>query len=164
MNRAALAAFRLKFGRFNWEERRALGEALLLLALGAVAVRLMPLKWLGRISGAGPFGRPPCDADRAEVLTWMVGWAVQRAARRSPLRAKCFEQGLAAQIMLRRRGIDSTLFYGVGVAPCIERPVRAHVWVETERFPVVGRPEPGDFALLATWPQGRRAIWAECLS
>ncbi|MEE4451360.1 lasso peptide biosynthesis B2 protein [Novosphingobium resinovorum] len=162
MKSGRFAALLAKFRRFDWEERRCLAEAVVLLALAAAAVRLLPLGWLGRIASAGPFGAAPATADRAEVLAWMVGWAVDRAARRNLLRAKCFEQGLAAQIMLRRRGMDSTLFYGVTAVGDEHRPIRAHVWVETERFPVVGDPEPGTFALLATWPAGRRAIWADC--
>ena len=172
MSVAPPASLRIRFGRFDWEERRALAEALVLLALAAAAVRLLPLTLIGRIAAAGPFGKSPATPDRAEVLTWMVGWAVDRAARRSAFRAKCFEQGLAAQVMLRRRGIDSTMFYGVGfygvgfhgveTAPEPRRSIRAHVWIETDRFPVIGEPEPHGFALLATWPQGRRARWAKC--
>lgn len=153
-----------KFSRFDWEERRALAEAMVLLMLAAPLVRFMPLSLIGRIAAAGPFGGPPATPDRAEVLTWMVAWAVDRAAKRSPFRAKCFEQGLAAQLMLRRRGIDSTMFYGVGSASNAKRFIRAHVWIETEHYPVIGDPEPGGFALLATWPRGRRAVWANCAS
>ncbi|MBF7010226.1 lasso peptide biosynthesis B2 protein [Novosphingobium resinovorum] len=162
MNGDNLAALRRKFARFDWEERRCLVEALLLLMLAAVAVRILPLTVLGRVASAGPFGASPQTPERSEVLIWMVGWAIDRAAKRSPLRALCFEQGMAAQIMLRRRGIDSTLLYGVAALPGSSRPIRAHVWIETAQFPVIGAPEPGIFALLATWPQGRRAIWADC--
>ncbi|WP_159976969.1 MULTISPECIES: lasso peptide biosynthesis B2 protein [unclassified Novosphingobium] len=164
MNQDDLTSLRTKFGRFDWEERRALVEAMVLLVIAAPLVRFLPLPLIGRIAAAGPFGKAPATTDRTEVLTWMVAWAVDRAAKRSPLRALCFEQGLAAQIMLRRRGIDSTLFYGVAAASDTSRPIRAHVWIETERFPVIGDPEPGGFALLATWPQGRSAVWAECRS
>lgn len=158
------ASLRTKFGRFDWEERRALAEALLLLALAAPLVRLLPLALIGRIAAAGPWSMAPATPERGEVLTWIVAWSVDRAARRSPFRAKCFEQGLAAQIMLRRRGIDATLFYGVGLRPDDAQRLRAHVWIETERFPVIGAPEPGAFALLATWPTGRRPFWAKCRS
>ncbi|GAB7554711.1 hypothetical protein NRB_42240 [Novosphingobium sp. 11B] len=162
MNREDLSALRIKFGRFDWEERRCLAEAMLLLVLAAVALRILPLRLLGRIAAAGPFGASPPTPERSEVLTWMVGWAIDRAAKRSPLRALCFEQGMAAQIMLRRRGIDSTLLYGIAAMPGSSRSIRAHVWIETAQFPVIGAPEPGVFALLATWPRGRRAIWADC--
>lgn len=158
------APLRVRFARFDWEERRALAEALVLLVLAAAAVRLLPLALIGRIATAGPRACAPLGHDRAEVLTWMVGWAVDRAARRSPLRAKCFEQGLAAQVMLRRRGIDSTMFYGVGRGTSTGTDsdsgsggIRAHVWIETDRFAVIGTPAPGEFAVLATWPEGRHA-------
>lgn len=160
------ASVYMKFRRFDWEERRAFVEAWVLLLLAAPAVRMLPLSWIGRVATLGPYCKTPLSADRLEVLTWIVHWAVSRAAKRSPLRAKCFEQGLAAQIMLRRRGIDSTMLYGVGTraSTSIPGPINAHVWIETEQFPVIGDPEPGNFALMATWPQGRQAIWAVCLS
>lgn len=151
-----------KLARFDAEELRALAEAWVLLMLAAAGVRLLPLSLIGRIAAAGPFGPAPTCARRAEVLAWMVGWAVDRTAKRSPFRAKCFEQGLAAQVMLRRRGIDSTLFYGVAPAAGPEAPpnrqLRAHVWIETARFAIVGAPDPGAFAVLATWPEGRRPM------
>lgn len=149
-----------KFDRCDWRERRCLVEALILLVLAAVAIRMMPLRWLGWIASIGPFGSDPTTADRAEDIGCMVGWAVDRAARRSPMRAKCFEQGLAAQVMLRRRGIDSAMFYGVGTKG--SRRLHAHVWIETECSPIIGDPDPGGFALLATWPAGRQAVWARC--
>lgn len=139
-----------------------MAEALLLVVTAAFVVRLVPLPRIGRLTAAGPFGTSPVTAERHDYLVAMVRWAVDRAAKRSPFRALCFEQGIAAQIMLRRRGIDSTLLYGVGVAKDGVRAIRAHVWIETDRLPVIGDPEPGDFALLATWPVGRSALWTQC--
>lgn len=161
MSLGEAAGLRTKLARFDWRERRALAEAVILLALAAPMVRLLPLRWIGKIASTTPLAAAPASADLTEVLTWTVGWAVDRAAKRSVLRAKCFEQGVTAQIMLRRRGIDSTMFYGVALAPGAKRPIRAHVWVETERFPVIGEPEPDDFALLASWPEGRRPAFAK---
>jgi hypothetical protein len=71
-------------------------------------------------------------------------------ARRVPFRAKCFEQGLTAQWMLRRRGIASTLFYGI--ARDRDRALSAHVWVRAGAFDVVGCDNIADFATVAQFP------------
>lgn len=140
-----------KFRRFNWEERFALAEAMMLIVLAAPLVRLVKLRTLGRIAS-----RPVTillPGKRQDYLIEMVGWAIDRAAKRSRLRALCFERGLAAQVMLRRRGIDSTLFYGVrfGATAALD----AHVWVLAGDANVAGAPSPGDYATLASFPVGR---------
>ena len=71
-------------------------------------------------------------------------------SRRVPWRALCFEQGLAAQIMLRRRGIASTLYYGA--APDKAEGLSAHVWVRDGAIDVVGCELAPHYGVLAVFP------------
>jgi hypothetical protein len=75
---------------------------------------------------------------------------VTACARRVPWRAKCFEQGLAAQWMLGRRRIFSTLHYGVAQGE--DRGLIAHVWLSSGSLDVVGCENKDDFSELARFP------------
>jgi hypothetical protein len=79
-----------------------------------------------------------------------IRWAVSACARRVPWRAKCFEQGLAAQLMLRRRGTCSVLYYGAASGD--ERGLSAHVWVRDGDLDIIGGEIASDYAVLATFP------------
>lgn len=151
------AGFLTKFGRFNWHERLALAEALVLVMAAAPLVRWLPFRMLARAISR-PVACPLPMGDRRSQLGDLVGWAVDRASKRSPFRAMCIECGVAAQWMLRRRGIDSTLFYGIGLGDGGNRPSRgidAHVWVMDGTIDIVGLPEPGRYAVVARFPQDR---------
>jgi hypothetical protein len=76
--------------------------------------------------------------------------AVQAVARRAPWRSLCYQQGLTAQIMLRRRGIDSTLYFGARPKGC--EGLAAHVWVRDGAQDVIGCEEAHGFAVLACFP------------
>jgi hypothetical protein len=67
-----------------------------------------------------------------------------------PWRALCFEQGLAAQFMLRRQGIPSVLYYGAAQGDRGE--LLTHVWVCDGDLDVVGGEIAHRFAILATFP------------
>lgn len=143
--------FWTKLRRCDKAELVALAEALLLLVLAAPLVRQVPL---GRLGGllSRPVRHAVCDSDRRRQACDLVAWAIDRASRRSPFRAMCIECGVAAQWMLRRRGIDTTLFYGVGLGSAEECGLDAHVWVMDGHHDVLGTPEPGRYAVLATFP------------
>ncbi len=81
-----------------------------------------------------------------------IGWAVAAAARRAPWRPRCFERGLAAHLMLRRRGEDAKLCYGARNDG--EQGPSAHVWVKLGDEAIVGGDEAARYALLATFPPG----------
>ncbi|MEO0031216.1 MAG: hypothetical protein RIS94_974 [Pseudomonadota bacterium] len=132
-------------------DRALLAEAFVLLLIAAPLLRLLHFRTIGRLVSRALPGPPRHDP----ALIRRIGWAVDRAARRSPLRALCFEQGLAAQWMLRRRGIDSTLLFGAAPRANGARPIDAHVWVQSAGQDVCGTPEPGRYAVLATFPAGR---------
>src|SRR5580704_12617424 len=92
-----------KFRQLSWPDRVLLTEATLLLAAAAAAIAVLPLRLVGRLA-ARPVRRQQPSPQARLIEATRVRWAVTAAARRVPWRAKCFEQGLASQIMLRRRG------------------------------------------------------------
>jgi len=130
-------------------DRVLLCEAFFLTGLASAALRAVPFKVIGQIA-AVPLGRGAPDPATRAALVHKVRWAVAASARRSPWRALCFEQGLAAQVMLRRRGIASTLYFGARRDDASE--VTAHVWVRDQDRDVIGCEDAPRFAVLASWP------------
>lgn len=134
----------------SWREARLLIESMLLVVMAAPAIRVIPFRHVGRLASRKLRRTVASTADRDEIIR-QVRWAVMAAAKRSPLRAMCIEQGLTAQLMLRRRGVDSTMFYGVAPATQ-DKPLSAHVWVGCGELDVLGTELASSFALLATFP------------
>lgn len=130
-------------------ERGLLAEALISLWLASLAVALLPFRTLGRWA-TGPSSAKPSSDERAVIAS--VGWAVRAGARRAPFRAKCFEQGLAACLMLRRRGVNATLHYG---AARERENLVAHVWVTADDRDVIGCENKSEFAELVRFPLPR---------
>jgi hypothetical protein len=136
----------VRLSRGNW---RLLGEALVTLATASLAIKLLPFRrTVELMQGEGDHSQP--DPATAERLTNQCRWAVTRWADRVPWRAVCFQRGLALHLMLRRRGIPSTLHYGV--AQDGPKGLRAHVWITSAGRPVLGVQEAAGFACLATFP------------
>ncbi len=114
-------------------------EALVAVALAGLAIRLWSFNRILDFAGRQPGQQEPPAATREE-LGRRIGWAVPAAARRLPWRATCFPQGLAAQWMLRRRGIAGTFHYGASI---LNESLEAHVWVtDGDRMIVGGREAP----------------------
>lgn len=124
-------------------ERRAIVEALATLAWVSAVVRFRPFRRVAALA-VRPV-RPPAPIDPAATVA-LVRWAVTAAARRARFRAVCIEQGLAAQAMLRRRGIAATLHYGVMRET---DALAAHVWVTWHGADVVGGSEAAAFREVA---------------
>src|SRR4030095_16584713 len=85
-----------------------LAEAGAALLAASLAVRLVPFRTLAERLSQGDKGQATADADTAYWLRRaLLAWA-----KRLPWRTLCFEQGLAAFALLRRRGLAATMHYG----------------------------------------------------
>ena len=113
-------------------EGLGLAEAFCSLAIASLAIATLRFRTVERLARQPLSTRSPRDERTAIVH---VAWAVQAAARRAPFRAKCFEQGLAALWMLRRRGVSASLHYG---AARQGEDLVAHVWVTAGNIDVIG--------------------------
>ncbi|MES2033614.1 MAG: lasso peptide biosynthesis B2 protein [Pseudomonadota bacterium] len=137
-------------------------EAVGALAISAFVVAIIPFRRIAAFAGKAPVRSAPPPDEQARLIA-RVKWAIGAGARRSPWRAMCFEQGLAAQWMLRRRGVPATLYYGVAQRP--EEGLKAHVWVRVGVAPVVGCGVSAQFAELARFPaDGARAAGQSALA
>lgn len=123
-------------------------EAGAAVAAASVAIRFVPFRKLASWMGS-PGRLRPQKRETADVVA-RVRWAVNAVANRAPWRAVCFQRGLAAHAMLRRRGLPSTLHYGV--RHTAEAELKAHVWVTAGALPVVGVEEAAGFQRLASFP------------
>jgi hypothetical protein len=122
-------------------------EAAVWLVVAALGLRLTTFARLAAASGR-PLARVRSGDGASDAAR--VAWAVEAASRRAPWDPRCFERGLAAHFMLRRRGRDSTLCYGARNDD--SRGPSAHVWVSLDGRHVVGGEEAPRFALLAQFP------------
>lgn len=138
-----------RFHELSWRNRLLLAEAWFWLAAASVAIAVLPFRVLVRLA-AWPRTSGATEPNLRASAVWRVRWAIRACARRAAWRAVCFQQGLAAHWMLRRRGVASELHYGV--APDAEAGLAAHVWVRSGGRDVVGGAVAPRFAPLVSIP------------
>jgi Transglutaminase-like superfamily len=124
------------------KRRIYLREAAVMLVATRLAVRFLPLARL--LAWAG---RPPRRIRRFAVdESGWVSWAVETMAAKSWMQAASLPRALAAQTMLRRRGIASRLCLG---ATRENGVLAAHAWIEIGHGVGVGGAEAARVTRLA---------------
>jgi len=104
------------------------GEAWFLLAIARLMLVFLPFKKIIPVLGKRE-GLADVETKNIEALLIDIKLAVERACRYSPWRTKCFEQALAAKMMLKRRRLVSTVFFGVYKDD--EKKLTAHAWLQS---------------------------------
>ena len=141
--------------RLTWGDRRLLAEAVLSLAAARLLVLSTPFRRLSRRLGTR--GRESSTAAHTEAglrALREVAWALQAAARRLPWRCACLEQGIAGKMMLRRRGMASTLYLGVAREGEAGSPATAHAWLRSGPVVITGAAGRERYAVVATFADG----------
>ena len=136
-----------RWNRLDHSRRALLVEAAGALAAASLAVKLLPFKWAIRLGSRRAVSKS--SKSPARVMP-DIRWAIDAAARNLPWNPVCIQRGVAAQWMLRRRGIDARLHYGLTNDD--EEALKAHVWVDALGETLVGGEEAGDYVRVATFP------------
>lgn len=124
-----------QFARLNRHQKCLIGEAQALIILARLALACLPFRvvahWLNH-----PVDRRQMMPAQRELHIREVRWAIAVCARAGLCKAVCFPQGIAAKMMLMRRGLVPTLYYGVRKQG--RDGLQAHVWVKERELPVIG--------------------------
>ena len=138
-------ARRLAFGQY---ERAVEAAAHLIAARGALAV--FPFRRIAAWSMRDVRARRLTDTERHCAVA-DVRWAIDAAAARLPGMI-CYPRALAAQQMLRRRGVATTLTYGVCTR---DAALDAHAWLTAGAEGVVGHEVAPCYAAMAYYSNQR---------
>jgi hypothetical protein len=121
---------------FSRHEYCLLLEAAPMVVVVRVALWVLPSRFILRV--ARRLALQPSNAAAPDVGLDTVIWAVEAISRRVP-RATCLTQALAAQLLLRAHGYDSTLC--LGVAGGRGSDFMAHAWLERQGRILIGGSE-----------------------
>ncbi|MCS6806090.1 MAG: lasso peptide biosynthesis B2 protein [Acidobacteriota bacterium] len=129
-----------KFLQLSWLERWLFVQALLLLPLTVMALRIVGFaRWQAVLARFAPLCElltpdsdkldelPTSDAGSVIHRIRRTAWIMRAARRRVPLNVTCLPQSLTLWWLLRRQGIASALRIGVRKEGGL---LEAHAWVE----------------------------------
>ncbi|WP_232286665.1 lasso peptide biosynthesis B2 protein [Pelobacter propionicus] len=148
---ATLRAAPAKWRRRNGAERLLLLEALLLLGVVRILILTIPFRWLavslGRRMTESGLHLTPSALRQAS----MIGQAVRSAAGTTPWKSVCLPQAVAGKWMLKRRGINATLYLGVAKADNRSENLAAHAWLRCGDQIITGAAGHRQFTVVASF-------------
>jgi hypothetical protein len=133
--------------KVGWRGMLLMAEAVVSLAAAAAILHLLPF---GRAIRFGSNAVRPGGANPPVAALRRIERSVEQAAARVPWRTVCLQKGLALQWMLRRRGVDARLHYGIGKDDA--DALCAHVWVSAGSTMLIGGEQAPQFRTVATYP------------
>lgn len=126
-----------------------LTKAVFWTGIGRILILFVPLKRFSFLLGTHMKETPETSTIGNIEKLRAVGIAISRASRYVPWRCKCYEQAIAAKMILRGRGFQTTLYYGV--AKDQDNKLIAHAWVRCGDYIVTGRPGMKRFTVVGTF-------------
>ncbi len=140
-----------KWRRRNRVERLLLLEAFALLGIARLLVLAIPFRWLACSLGKRMNESGMMIAESDVQHARLIGQAIRSAANNTPWQSVCLPQAVAAQWMLKRRGISATLY--LGVAKDEEKPEKltAHAWLRCGEMILTGAAGHRQFTVVATF-------------
>jgi hypothetical protein len=150
MKKPSLRSDLARLRRLSWRGWVILLEATMLLGASRACVLAFPYRRImtlpGQRRGERAIAAPP------QLIVQHVAWAVRAASRRTPWNSNCLAQALAGQIMLGRRGVASTIHFGVMREA--SGKLAAHAWLSAGDVFVTGNYGLEQYAEVAQFARG----------
>jgi hypothetical protein len=115
----------IKFWGINRQEKKLFCEALGLLLLSQLCVKLIAFRHIYRFLGSPWKPERQCNLDLTDEIR-IVTLSVSRAAGGLPWKSLCLSRSIAAFLMFRRRGIPAVVLAGVKFEGS---SLLAHAWI-----------------------------------
>ncbi len=113
----------------HWTDKCLFVETLASLTVAKAAVVLLPFRWVARGFGkeqpAATWTFDPVNWERILRIRYMVN----RVSKNVPWSSKCLDQVIAAKLMLARRDLPTTIYFGVRTSS--DGELMAHAWLRS---------------------------------
>jgi len=124
------------FAAIPWSTKWLFAEAILTTAYVKITLLFLPFRrvalWLGPLK---------CEPDMNAIpyqpnLVKKISFAVKLCERYTPWSTECYTRSLTAKIMLKRRNLPSTLYFGLRKDE--KNSLQGHAWLQCEGITVTG--------------------------
>lgn len=122
------------FLKLSVENKILVMEATVLLLLTRLTIRFLPYRVLRKMLGRHKVVAVNQTVD--EALIRRISYFINRVAPRMPIECTCLPQALTGKYMLKRRGIKSTLYIGLG--PHKTQKLMGHAWLMVNHMTITG--------------------------
>ena len=145
--RAGVARRVVRLRQLNRSQYRLLFEAAFVLAIAKAAIIFVPFRRIAPELGTAMAESAGAVSTTQAKTAAEVAWALKAWGRRAGLLRQCLAQAIAAQWMLRRRGLGSTLY--LGVRKNSSATLDAHAWLRFGSRILVGGETRSGFQVVA---------------
>ena len=138
----------------SWGGRWLWIQAYVWLGIMRFAINWVQFSTLARFFGTHQAETPFQVSTKHHPVLRRIRWAIVSASRYTPWESNCFPQATAAQLLLRQRGIKSTLYLGVKLddsMPNQQRELKAHAWLRVGSYIITGKLGHEQFGVVATF-------------
>lgn len=129
-----------RFIKVPIREKKIVLETIFLLLLGRILL-LLPYKYMKLFLGI--YNKTPESKTVDIVESRRIGRYIRHIGDRLPWKCTCLVNAVAAKIMLRRRGIPATIYFGMTRDE--SRKIIAHAWTKCGNFLVTGKDDAHEY-------------------
>lgn len=124
----------IDFMRYNGEKWMTI-TVYFYVAYYRLCILLLPMKRIEKMMGVRGEESSVEESNENLRIAKLVGFHVNRVTEHLPLKRKCFVRSLTARKILMKKGINSTLYMGVGLE---DGKMIAHAWLRCGLLFVTG--------------------------
>ena len=124
-------------------------ETSIILITVRLVILLFPFKMIAKLLGKhmteSPLKIPTNQLEKSR----QIGKSIKKISQYAPFRSMCFEQALTCKFMLNRRGISSTIYFGV--VKNHNQKLKAHAWTRSGNQIITGAKGRHQFKVVSTF-------------
>lgn len=112
-------------------------ECLFDLSIAKLYVLFLPFRFYAKKLGVSQYELFYVDMEKKKKSLVTIKMVIKRMPRFVPWKSKCLDQAIAAQRMLKRRGLPTTCYFGVVKSENHEK-MNAHAWIRSGKEWIAG--------------------------
>ncbi len=136
-----------RFFKLNRSERNLFLLTFTKTSIISILIFCVPRRIVLRKIGVLGVESIPEIPEENQIIVQQVVKSIQRTVRYTPWKTSCFAKAISAKDILKRKGIKSTLYLGVGKDGL--NKLTAHAWLRCGSVIVTGKEEMHRFTVVA---------------
>lgn len=132
------------------QDKRLLIETTTLLFIARLLVLFLPFRVIAKRLGEHMTETTRQTSSLQEKTSEKIGRAIRKVSRHTPFRSLCLEQAITCKFMLNRRGISSTIYFGLSKDEDASK-LKAHAWTRSGSQIITGAKERHQFKIVSTF-------------